>query len=139
MNRVTLKGNLARDPEVKTIEVNDKSTTVANFTIAVSRFFKRSDGTKAKNTEFIACAAWDTGAESIGKLLSKGDPVLLEGSLKTESWEKDGQKFSRLKVRVSTFECLYRAPKKEGEFTEDTPEMAVAGSKNKNDANDIPF
>ena len=110
MNNVTLKGNLTRDPEIKVLDLNGRPVTVANFTIAVSRHFKRADGTKDKDTTFIPCEAWDTGAETIGKYVKKGDPLLVEGSVKVESWEKDNQKMSRMKIRVSNFELLYRAP-----------------------------
>lgn len=121
MNHVVLKGNLTADPEVKEVTAGERQTKVANFRVAVSRYFKRQDGTRDKDTTFIACEAWDTGAESIGNLLHKGDPVLLEGSLKSESWEQDGQPRSRLKVRVANFEKLNRAPKRDyGDGSEDS-------------------
>ncbi len=112
MNKIILKGNIVRDPEVKTIETNDqRSIMVTNFTVAVSRFFKKNNGEKDKDTTFVPCEAWDSGAEFIGNYFKKGDPILLEGSLKTESWENsEGQQRSRMKVRVSHFEKLYRAP-----------------------------
>jgi single-strand DNA-binding protein len=114
MNKVILRGNLARDPEVKILDINGKKVTVTNFTVAVSRFFRKASGERDKDTTFVACEAWDSGAETIGKYFTKGDPILLEGSLKVESWEKDGQKVSRTKVRVSNFDRLYRAPVREG-------------------------
>lgn len=127
MNRIFLKGNLTRDPEVREVIVGGRPTTVANFTLAVSRFFKRANGERDKETTFVPCEAWDTGAESMSKILHKGDPVLLEGSLKNDAWEKDGQKFSRHKVRVSSFDKLYRAPKVEitAEDYEETSDETV--------------
>lgn len=110
MNRVFLKGNLARDPEIRVLEMGGKQVTVANFVLAVSRFFRKANGERDKDTVFVACEAWDTGAETIGKYVVKGDPILVEGSIKTDSWEKDGQKISRLKVRVNNFDRLFRAP-----------------------------
>jgi len=123
MNKVILRGNLARDPEVKVLDLNGRSVTVANFTIAVSRFFKKANGERDKDTTFIACEAWDTGAETLGKYCVKGDPLLIEGSIKTENWEKDGQKMSRTKVRVSNFDRLYRAPAKAADAPEE-PEIS---------------
>lgn len=143
MNLVVLKGNLARDPEVREVETNGRKTKVANFTIAVSRFFTRANGDKDKDTTFIACEAWDTGAESIEKLLKKGDPVLVNGAIKVETWEtSDGQKRSRTKVRVSNFDKLYRAPKREDtESAEATPapEGAEAGAGQQVGEDGIPF
>ncbi len=110
MNIAILKGNLTRDPDVRTINAGGRETQVANFTIAVNRNFKRADGTKDKETTYVDCEAWDTGAKAIGEWLKKGDPILVNGSLKLDTWETDGQKRSKLKLRVSNFERLYRAP-----------------------------
>lgn len=148
MNIVVLKGNLARDPDVREVSVGGRTTKVVNFTVAVSRFYRKQNGERDKDTVFILCEAWDTGADRISAILKKGDPVLVEGSLKTENWEKDGQKHSRMKVRVSTFDKLNRSqnPRAEADandatddVTDDanaTPEVANAGA---NTSADIPF
>lgn len=115
MNLVCIKGNLTRDPEVKVLDLNGKKVSVANFTVAVSRFFKKANGERDKDTTFIACEAWDSGAENLGKYFVKGDPILIEGSIKVDNWEKDGQKMSRMKVRVNNFDRLYRAPARDDE------------------------
>jgi single-strand DNA-binding protein len=121
MNKVFLKGNVTRDPEVKILDINNKKVTVCNFTLAVSRFFKKANGERDKDTTFVACETWDSGAETLGKYVVKGDPILIEGSLKVENWEdKDGKKMSRTKVRVTNFDRLYRAPVREEEETEVT-------------------
>ena len=118
MNVVTLTGNLTKDPELKTIEVNGKSIGVVNFCIATSRFFKKADGSRDKDVTFIQCEAWDSGAETISKIFKKGDPMLLQGSLKVEQWEKDGIKRTSTKVRVNIFEKLARFTKSEETLTE---------------------
>jgi single-strand DNA-binding protein len=149
MNLVVIKGNLVRDPEIRDVNVGGRTTKVVNFTVAVSRFFKKANGDRDKDTTFIPCEAWDTGAERIGLILKKGDPVLVEGSLKTESWEKDGQKHSRMKVRVANFDKLNRstnpnAAAEDNSGTEEvTEEPVTAGTTNtsgaKNTEEDIPF
>lgn len=145
MNLVVLKGNLVRDPETREVEVSGRKTKVVNFTVAVSRFFKKANGERDKDTVFIPCEAWDTGAERIGLILKKGDPVLVEGSLKTESWEKDGQKHSRMKVRVGNFDKLNRsnnpAAAAEENGTEETVQEPVTSgaTSGKNGEEDIPF
>lgn len=111
MNMVVLRGNLARDPEIRV--VGDKQTSVANFTIAVSREFVKANGEQDKITSFIQCEAWDSGAEAIGSSFKKGDLVMVEGSLRNDSWEKDGIKHSTLKVRVNNFAKITKTKKAE--------------------------
>lgn len=144
MNIVVIKGNMARDPEVRNITSGDRSTSVANFAVAVNRHFKRADGTKDKETTFVECEAWDSGAETIGEIFSKGDPVLISGSLKVDSWEQDGQKRSRMKVRVSKFEKLYRAPARDendtnNESASGNNDAELAAATAGGDGDDIPF
>jgi single-strand DNA-binding protein len=103
MNIVLLKGNLARDPELRVVGSGDKQTSVVNFTVATSREYTKNNGEKDKITSFINCEAWDSGAEVIGESFKKGDLVLVEGSLRNDSWEKDGVKHNTLKVRVNNF------------------------------------
>lgn len=113
MNIVILRGNLTRDPELRTINSTDKQTSVVSFTVAVSRDFTRSNGTKDKIVSYIQCEAWDSGAEIIGESFRKGDHVMVEGSLRNDSWEKDGVKHSTLKVRVNNFSKITKLKKKE--------------------------
>jgi|TARA_Y100000385_G_C12844851_1_gene530451 single-strand DNA-binding protein len=105
MNINILRGNLARDPEVRSVNTNNgkKTTSVVNFTIAVSREYTKASGERDKITTFVPCEAWDTGAEIIGESFKKGDLVMVEGSLRNDSWEKDGVKHNSLKVRVNNF------------------------------------
>jgi len=103
MNITLLKGNLARDPELRVVNPNGKQTSVVNFTIAVNRDYIKANGEKDKITSFINCEAWDSGAETIAESLKKGDLVMVEGSLRNDTWEKDGVKHSSLKVRVNNF------------------------------------
>lgn len=141
MNHVVLRGNLTKDPEIKVIETGGKKTSVANFTVAVSRYYKKGNGESAKDTTFVPCEAWDSGAEAIGNHLTKGSGVLVEGSLKSESWEKDGQKHSRLKLRVSSFERIAGAPKDADDAAEPKAETvpAGAGSGDGNGDEGLPF
>lgn len=111
MNIVMLRGNLARDPELRTVNIGDKQTSVVNFTIATSREFTKANGTQDKVTSFIQCEAWDSGAEAIASSFKKGDLVMVEGSLRNDSWEKDGVKHSTLKVRVNNFGQIVKTKK----------------------------
>lgn len=111
MNITLLKGNLARDPELRTVSTAGKQTSVVNFTVAVSRDYTKANGEKDKITSFINCEAWDSGAEMIAESFKKGDLVMVEGSLRNDSWEKDGVKHSSLKVRVNNFSKITRLSK----------------------------
>jgi single-strand DNA-binding protein len=115
MNINILRGNLARDPDLRTVNTNGKSTSVVNFTIAVSREYVKSNGEKDKITTFVPCEAWDSGAEIIGKSFKKGDLVLVEGALRNDSWQKDGVKHNSLKVRVNNFSKITRLSASEKE------------------------
>lgn len=103
MNITLLRGNLVRDPELRTVNTSGKQTAVVNFTVAVSREYTKSSGERDKITSFINCEAWDSGAEMIADSFNKGDLVMIEGSLRNDVWEKDGVKHSSLKVRVNNF------------------------------------
>lgn len=113
MNIVILKGNLTRDPELRVVSSGEKQTSVVSFTVAVSKDFTRANGTKDKIVSYIQCEAWDSGAEVIGSSFKKGDLVMIEGSLRNDSWEKDGVKHSTLKVRVNNFAKVTRVYKKD--------------------------
>jgi single-strand DNA-binding protein len=111
MNITLLRGNLTRDPELRKIESGSRSVSVVNFTIAVSREYTKASGEKDKVTTFINCEAWDSGAEVIGESFKKGDLVMVEGSLRNDSWEKDGVKHSTLRVRVNNFSKITKLSK----------------------------
>lgn len=113
MNIVLLRGNLTRDPELRTITTGDKQTSVVSFTVAVSKDFTRANGTKDKVVSYVPCEAWDTGAEIIGSSFKKGDLVMVEGTIRNDNWEKDGVKHSTLKIRVNNFSKITRLKKKE--------------------------
>lgn len=119
MNIVMLRGNLARDPEIRTVGTGDRQTSVVNFTIATSREFTKANGAQDKITSFIQCEAWDSGAEAIASSFKKGDLVMVEGSLRNDSWEKDGVKHSTLKVRVNNFGKIIKTKKAEKVTTEE--------------------
>ena len=67
MNINILRGNLARDPEMRVVNTGGKQTSVVNFTVAVSREYTKANGERDKVTTFVPCEAWDSGAEIIGQ------------------------------------------------------------------------
>ena len=104
LNKVFLMGNLTRDPELRYVP---SGTAVANFTLAVNRIYKDSSGEKKEDASFIRIVVWGKMAEVCGEYLSKGRPVLVEGRLKSRSWEgPDGQRKSALDVVANNVQFI---------------------------------
>src|SRR5436305_6797015 len=94
-NRVILLGNVTRDIEVKYLQ---SGMAVAEIGLAVNDRRKNQAGEWVEETTFVDITLWGRTAEVAGEYLSKGSPVLIEGRLKLDQWETDGQKRSKLKV-----------------------------------------
>jgi single-strand DNA-binding protein len=103
INNVILAGHFTRDPQVRFL-ANEQC--VCNFGLAINRRFKGSDGELREEATFIDCEAWGRTAELIGKYLVKGSAAYVEGRLKLDTWEKDGQKHYKLKVVVETVQFI---------------------------------
>ena len=105
MNRVFLTGHLTRAPEMKLTP--DGSAKVASFGMAINeRWTDQSTGEPRENVCFVEISAWNRQAELVFEYFKKGSPILIEGSLRFESWESDGQTRSRVTVRLARFEFM---------------------------------
>jgi single-strand DNA-binding protein len=102
-NKVIMIGNLTRDPELRT---TPKGTAVCSFSLALNRHYKTESGEERDETTFVDIEAYGKQAELIGKYLVKGRPLMVEGRLKLDSWEKNGEKRSRLKVVTENFQFM---------------------------------
>jgi single-strand DNA-binding protein len=103
-NRVILVGNLTRDPELRYIQ---SGTAVTELNLAVNDRRKSSTGEWVEETTYINdITVWGRTAETACEYLTKGSSVLIEGRLKLDSWEKDGQKHSKLKVICDRMQML---------------------------------
>ena len=91
-NKVIVMGNLTRDPEVRQVGVN--AVKVCRFALALDI------------PTFVEVDAWEKLAELCGQYLRKGRSVLVEGRLQMDSWEKDGQKHQKLKIRAMTVKFM---------------------------------
>ena len=95
-NRVILMGNLTRDVELKYLQ---SGMAVTEVTLAVNdRRKDNKTGQWIDEVTFVDVTLWARTAEIAGEFLSKGSAVLIEGRLKLDQWETDGQKRSKLKV-----------------------------------------
>ena len=91
VNRTIIQGRLTADPEIKDVGGFPK----CEFTVAWSEKYKERE-TKC----FLRCTAWRNTAEFLQKYFTKGQEIVVEGQLVTESWEKDGQTQSRTLCNV---------------------------------------
>ena len=94
-NRVIIAGNATRDPELRTTPAG---TAVANLGIAINSKRKGPNGDWVEETTFVDVTFWSRDAEIAGQYVTKGTPLLVEGRLKLDTWEKDGRKNSKLSV-----------------------------------------
>jgi single-strand DNA-binding protein len=94
-NRVILLGNLTRDVEIK---YTPSGLAVTEVGLAVSDRRKNQAGEWIEETVFVDVTLWGRQAEVASEYLSKGSPILVEGRLKLDTWETDGQKRSKLRV-----------------------------------------
>ena len=104
INRVVLTGNLTRDPELRRTQ---SGMAIMSFGIAVNDRRRNSQtGEWEDFANFVDCTMFGTRAESVSNYLSKGSKVGLEGKLRYSTWERDGQKRSKLEVIVDDLEFL---------------------------------
>lgn len=94
-NKVILIGNVTRDIEVRYLQ---SGMAVADISVAVNDKRKNAAGEWIEETTYVDVTAWGRTAEVASEYLHKGSPVFVEGRLKLESWESQGQKRSKLKV-----------------------------------------
>jgi len=128
-NRVTLAGNLTRDPELR---YTPKGSAVGDLSIAINEKYKTSDGTQKEETVFVDVTVWGRQAETCKEHLTKGRPVFIEGRLKLDQWEKDGKKHQRLAVVADRVQFIGGKPS-----SEPTPKEADRAPLPPED--DIPF
>jgi len=101
-NKFKGTGNLGKTPELKYINTADGQRAVANFSIRFDRDKRLDDGSYVDNGGFwLDTAIFGKQAERVAKLLSKGNRVYAEGSLKQQTWEKDEQEFRKLVLEAS--------------------------------------
>jgi single-strand DNA-binding protein len=100
LNKVSLIGNLTRDPAVRALPNGASLTT---FTLATSYTWRDADSKERQEaTEFHPVVAWGRLGVIVGKYLKKGDKVYIEGRLNTRAWEdKSGSKHYRTEVVAS--------------------------------------
>lgn len=97
LNRVILAGRLTRDPELR---YTPQGTALCKLGLAVSRVYKSREGERKEDTTFVDVTVWEKTAEYCGQHLRKGRPIIVEGRLKSDTWDDKttGQKRSKLDI-----------------------------------------
>jgi single-strand DNA-binding protein len=96
LNQIVVIGNLGRDPEMR---YTPGGQAVTSFSLAATRTWIASDGTRKDSTEWFNIVAWGSLAEICKQYLSKGRRVYIEGELRTRGWEQaDGKKHYRTEL-----------------------------------------
>ena len=104
INRVIISGNLTRDAELRQTA---SGTSVLGFGVAVNdRRRNNQTGEWEDYANFVDCTMFGQRAQAIAQYLRKGLKVAIEGKLRYSSWERDGQKRSKLEVIVDDLEFM---------------------------------
>ena len=127
INRVNISGNLTRDPDLR---ATASGTQVLSFGVAVNdRRRNPQSGEWEDYPNFVDCTMFGTRAEAVRRYLSKGSKVAIEGKLRYSSWERDGQRRSKLEVIVDEIEFLSRGQQQGGQagYASEQPYGAQGG------------
>ncbi len=145
LNKVFILGNTTRDVETKALP---SGSNVVNFGLASNRFYTDSSGEKKQEAEFHNVVAFGKLADIASSYLKKGSLVLVEGRLKTRSWQ-DNSSITHYKTEIIA-ENIQLPPKSWGttnptensnnQKDEDIPTIEEGSDKdNEINVEDIPF
>lgn len=106
INRVFITGNLTRDSELRTTAAG---MSVLGFSVAVNdRAKDQATGEWKDRPNFIDCAVFGRRADALARLLGKGQKVAVAGRLRQATWERSGQRRSKLSVVADNVELMSR-------------------------------
>jgi single-strand DNA-binding protein len=95
MNEVILMGHLGADPELRIVS---NGTALLRFRLATNQTYLDRNKVRQVRTDWHDVTAWGPRAEGLARVLCKGTGVVVKGSLRTSSWEKEGTKHYRTEV-----------------------------------------
>ena len=105
LNRVTLIGNVWKDPEIKTFAPGNK---VAQITLATSERYKDRNGEQKEETEWHSVQAFGKLADVVERFVHKGSLLYLDGKIRTRSYEADGRTMYRTEILADHIQMLDR-------------------------------
>lgn len=135
MNKLTIIGNLTRDPETRTVS---SGSTVCSFTVAVNR--RKTTNNQQPDADFFRVSAWNKLGDICQRYLAKGRKVAVVGPVSVSSYDgKDGEKRFSLDVTAEDVEFLTA----KGEIQSDADDSGAAYAPKKDfnpdDPDDLPF
>ena len=142
MNKLTIIGNLTRDPETRTLA---NGTSVCSFTVAVNRR-KSSQNNNQPEADFFRVSAWRQLGENCQRYLAKGRKVCVIGSVSVSSYEAKDGSGTRFSLDVNADDVEFLSPRSEGDFSAAGQSAPAEPSKAANasgfpeaDDDDLPF
>jgi len=104
LNHICLAGRLTRDPVLRKTSAG---TPVADIGLACHETYADKTGKQAQHTHYFDVVAWNKSATTVAEYLTKGDPLIVEGSLVSEQWEtQQGEKRNRVRIRAGRIHFL---------------------------------
>ncbi|MDP2741200.1 MAG: single-stranded DNA-binding protein [bacterium] len=132
LNKAFVLGNVTRDPEVRALPSGQQ---VTSFGVATNRFYTDKEGQKKQDVEFHSVVAFGKLADISSRYLKKGSMVLIEGRIKTRSWQNpQGLKQYRTEIIC---ENIQLAPKSMSGVTQNKPFSSPEPSEQRNE--EIPI
>lgn len=95
LNKVLLLGNLGADPELR---VTPGGQSILKLRLATTESYLDKSNTRQERTEWHSITVWGKRGEALSKILNKGSSIFVEGSIRTSSYEKDGEKRYRTDI-----------------------------------------
>jgi len=151
LNKVTLIGNLTRDPELR---YTPSGAAVCTIGLATNRQWTTESGEKKDSAEFHKLVAWNKLAEICSQLLTKGKKVYVEGRLQTRSWTgQDGAQRTTTEIVINEMIILdskrsadstgstdsFDVPENIGEEIQEAPVKKVVKNKKKQSTKEKPI
>ena len=126
MNKVILSGGLTRDPELMTTQ---SGKSVVKFSLAVSDY--------KDSTLYFDCSCWDEKGERLAQYAKKGSQLMVEGRIKIDDFEKNGEKRRRYVIVVTDWEFI-RGGRKQDDMAGEPATKVTNSEQNKSQSKPAP-
>ena len=126
LNHVVVIGRLTKSLDDSNFGYLQSGTARANISLAVNR--SRKDGDQwVDDVSFLDVTIWGKTAENLKPYLQKGKQVAIDGYLKQDRWEKDGQKFSKVYIVANSVQLINNTSNSENSNKEVATEQQIQG------------